>query len=410
MGAGRAQLLNRRRPMRVLAISHYATWGGPINRASCLAPLLRERGIETMVLVPAEKGDAPERLNEAGVKTIQMPLHRMRRTIHPVEHARYFRAFPGEIRSLRKVLREHSVDLVQIYGLNLQGGIAGKLEGIPVVWQLVDVGNPFLLRRLTMPIVLRLADVLMTTGRAVAQAHPGATSFNDRLFVFFPPVDLNRFRSDAALRAAARLELGVRPGELVIGTVGNISPQKDHFTFVEAAAALKKRFAALRFVILGTTLATRREFAAHLLQRAQELGLSPERDITIRNPGTRVPQLAQAFDIFWLTSLWEGLPTAVEEAMALQIPVVATDVGSVREAIHDGVNGCLVPARDPDALVHATLPLLHSEQLRKRIGAEAYSFAAKHFDSRICAEVHALAFERAVANHNAAHHNGWTHP
>ena len=393
--------------MRILAISHYATWGGPINRALCLSPLLRERGIETVVLVPREKGDAVDRLRAAGMETIEIPLHRLRHTLQPGVHAKYVTAFPGEIRSIRRILRDSRIDLVQIYGLgNLQGGIAGKLEGIPVVWQLVDVGNPLLLRRLTMPIVLRLSDVLMTTGMAVARAHPGATSLKDRLFSFFPPVDLNRFRPDPEVRMAARMELGVGPDELVIGTVGNISPQKDHLTFLDAAAALKRKFPTMRFVILGATLSTRRKYSDRLLDRAQKLGLSMERDLTIRNPGSRVSHLVQAFDIFWLTSLWEGLPTAVEEAMALKIPVVATDVGSVPEAIQESVTGYIVAARDKDAVVRATIPLAQDPELRMRIGANAYSFAVKHFDANICAEVHARAFERAVANRTASQRNG----
>ena len=153
--------------LRVLAITHYATWGGPINRASSLAPLLRRRGIETLVLVPQEKGDVPERLRAAGVETIQIPLHRLRSTIAPGVHLKYLTGLTGDIRAIRGILRERKIDLVLIYGLNVQGGIAGRLEGVPVVWQLVDVGNPVLLRMLAMPIILRLADVLMTTGTTV---------------------------------------------------------------------------------------------------------------------------------------------------------------------------------------------------------------------------------------------------
>jgi len=357
--------------------------------------------------VPQEKGDAVERLSAAGVGTIQIPLHRLRRPMQPGIHAEYVATFAGEVGAIRKILREHKINLVQINGLNLQGGIAGKLEGIPVVWQLVDVGGPLLLRRLTMPIVLRLTDVLMTTGMAVARAHPGATSLKDRLFSFFPPVDLNRFKADPEVRVAARTELGIGPDELVVGTVGNINPQKDHFTFVDAAAALKRKFPAVRFVILGAALPNRRKFTARLSRHAQKRGLSLERDLIIRNPGSRVSQLAQAFDIFWLTSLWEGLPTVVEEAMALKIPVVATDVGSIREAIEDGVTGYIVPARDADAVVSATIPLVQDAELRMRIGASASSFAVEHFDAKICAEVHARAFKRAVANSTSFHRTGY---
>jgi glycosyltransferase involved in cell wall biosynthesis len=393
--------------MRTLAVSHYAAWGGPTNGAQSLAPLLRMRGIETVVLLPEEEGDAPDRLRASGVETVQIPLHRLRRTMRPGVHTRYFTKFAGEVGAIRKVLRDYKINVVQIYGLNLQGGIAGRLEGVPVVWQLLDVGNPILLRRLTMPIVLRLADVLMSTGMAVAQAHPGATGFKDRLFSFFPPVDLNRFKADPEIRAAARTELGIGPDDLVIGTVGNITPQKDHFAFVRAAVALKRQIPAARFVILGATVATRREFAQRVSKYAQKMGLCLDRDMTIRNPGARVSHLAQAFDIFWLTSLWEGMPTAVEEAMTLKLPVVSVDVGSMREAIENNVNGFVVPARDQDAMIRTTMTLARDPGLRMRIGAQAHSFAVKNFDAKICAEVHARAFERAIANRPGAHRNGF---
>lgn len=385
--------------MRVLAVIHYATWGGPHNRCLCLAPLLKSRGIELSVLLPDEPGDAPQRFHNAGVETVQIPLQRLRRSFQPSVHARHLRNFSSDVRTIRGLLRERGIDLVLIFGLgNLQGAIAAKLENRPLVWQLIDVGYPMIIRLLAMPVVTRLADVLMTTGKKVARAHPGAASFGDRLVTFFPPVDVELFKAHAERRAAARLELGIGPDQVVVGTVGNINAQKNHASFIRAAAQLKREFPKTCFVILGTTLENRRRFAEGLWRQAEELGLELDNDLIVRNPGARVCDLAQSFDIFWLTSLWEGIPTAVEEAMSLSIPVVTTDVGSVREAIEDGVTGFMVPARDEQALVRATVPLIEMPALRSSIGEQARRCAVQRFHVNICADLHARAFERAMAN------------
>jgi glycosyltransferase involved in cell wall biosynthesis len=113
-----------------------------------------------------------------------------------------------------------------------------------------------------------------------------------------------------------------------------------------------------------------------------------------------VSQLAPALDLFWLTSepRSEGVPTTVEEAMALGIPVVAANVGGVREIVHDGETGSLVPPRDPAALVDATLPLLGDAALRRRLGEAARVRAVADFDLDRCADTHVTAFERAIAH------------
>jgi glycosyltransferase involved in cell wall biosynthesis len=384
--------------MRVLSVLHYASWGGPLNRNSRVAPLLEKRGIHTTVLLPDEPGDGAARLRQSGLNVIQISLSRLRNTYRPIVQARYLAGIAGEVRNIRRILRESKIDLVQVNGFgNPQAAFAAKAERLPVVWQLLDVGYPPVIRKVGMVLVVRMANVLMTTGIKVAQAHPGAMSFGDRLVSFFPPVDVSRFKPDHELRRAARLELGLGTEDLVIGTVGNINLQKDHPTFVRAAAELKRKIPKARFVILGATLPNRVQLAEELNWCAQNLGFHLGHDLIVKNPESRVWVLEQAFDIFWLTSRWEGIPTVVEEAMALGLPVVSMDVGAVGEAVENGVNGFLVPARAIEAMLSATLPLIENPELRTAIGQRARQHAIRTFDVNICADVHARAFEIAMS-------------
>jgi glycosyltransferase involved in cell wall biosynthesis len=389
--------------MRVLSVLHYNGFGGPHNRNMRVIPLLKKKGIHTTVLLPNEPGDAAQRLQAAGIETVKMPLGRPRLTCNPVTHVKFFMALPRETTAIRRVIREHGIDLVQINGFgNPQGTIAGKLEGKAVVCQILDIGYPMAYRIVMMSVLKRLADVLMSTGMAVARAHPGAISFGDRLVTFFPPVDTDLFTSDERTRTAARMELGLALDDLVIGTVASLNFQKNHPAFVRAAAELRRTFPKTRFVILGATRANRQMLQAALARQGEKLGLRIGKDLIIRDPQNKVAQLAQAFDVFWLTSRWEGIPTSIEEAMALRVPVVAVDVGSVREAVEDGVSGLVVPPRDQAALIHATIRLVRDPQLRTAIGESARKFAVDRFDVKNCAEVHTRAFRKAM-DHSLAH-------
>ena len=182
----------------------------------------------------------------------------------------------------------------------------------------------------------------------------------------------------------------------MVGNVSNLTPVKDHLTFIRAAAQLRRVRPDVRFVILGNVWEHRSGYADSLLREADSLGLELDRSLLVREPGSRVAELAPAFDVFWLTSVSEGLPTVVGEAMALELPVVSTDVGAVREAVLDGVTGALVPVGDPAALAEATLPYLDDE-LRRSAGREGRRRAGELYSIEACASAHVTAIERAAA-------------
>jgi glycosyltransferase involved in cell wall biosynthesis len=170
---------------------------------------------------------------------------------------------------------------------------------------------------------------------------------------------------------------------------------KDHATLVRAAGTLHRMHPSTRFVILGSSYEHRPGYVDGLLGEAEELGLEPHRDLILRDPGDRVAELAQAFDVFWLSSRphSEGLPTVLGEAMALGLPVVATRVGSVAEAVGGG--GLLVPPGDPDALAGAAAQLIEDRSGRVATGEEARRWASEKFGLQASAAAHIRAFEIA---------------
>jgi glycosyltransferase involved in cell wall biosynthesis len=390
------------RRINVLSVIHYGTFGGPHNHNLHLVPRLEERNIHTTMLLPVEPGNALERFRNAGIDTVAIPLHRLRAGWRPGVHAQLVLNWRREIRSIRRLIREKSIDVVQINGLpHPHGAIAARAEGAAVVWQVIEGTVPMPLRRIMMPIVKAIANVLMTTGMQIAREHPGAIEMGERLIPFFPAVDVELFRPNRAIRASSLMELGLKPGDKVVGTVGNLYPIKDHLNFIRAAARLHAIYPETRFVILGATYPDFSDYTDSLWREAERVGFVVGRELIHRDAQSRVAELAQAFDVFWLTSKAEGAPTCVEEALALELPVVTTDVGSVKEMIENGINGYVVPPQDPEAIADATIKLFAQPDLRIEMGKRGRAAAVERFDVNVCAEIHRRAFEMAIAHNRS---------
>jgi glycosyltransferase involved in cell wall biosynthesis len=387
--------------MNVLFVIHYPVYGGPHNQALLLARELKRRGVSMTVVLPEGAGDAAKRLRTSGVDVVTIPLHRARATLRPGPLLALGAYLPGEIAAIRRIIRERSIDIVQLGGLvNPHGAIAGRLEGAAVVWQLLDTRPPMAVRRLFMPLVLRLSDAIMTTGQAVARVHPGAATMDERLLPFFPPVDPGRFDPRSADRESARASFGFEANDLVIGTVGNLNPQKGHEFLLQAAGFVRPFHPRLKTLIVGSSHETHREYERKLRRLMERLGLEIGRDVVLAGSLEDVRPALAAIDVFVLSSVprSEGAPTAVEEAMMMTRPIVAADVGAVSELIEDGVTGFLVPPLDPGALSEAILRMADDPRSHASMGALGRERAIALCSVQECARIHLEAYDRALTH------------
>jgi glycosyltransferase involved in cell wall biosynthesis len=208
-------------------------------------------------------------------------------------------------------------------------------------------------------------------------------------------VDPQLFASTPQRRAAARAELSVPGDALLVGTVGNRNPDKQHGALVRAAAMVRARGVDIWVRILGQPSPAHAEYMARVEAEVGRLGMGDR--VSFVDPGTRVPDLLPALDIFALPSRSEGLPTVLLEAMSAQLPVVSTDVGSVRELITAEV-GILVPALEDGALAAAIQRLAEDPELRRRLGTTGRRLVEDRYAIDRCAELYAGAFELALSH------------
>lgn len=390
--------------MRVLSVLHFPVFGGPHNRNAKIGSLLAQQGVESTLLLPEDAVEAAARVEAAGCKTLRIPLARLRKSLRPAEHVRFIRSFGRNIAEIRQIIRRDAIDVVVVNGLmNPHAAIAARREGVPVVWQILDSLPPAFVRRIMRPLLNRYATVVMCTGAKVARDHLGDGKSRMPVVLFYPPVDLRHFDPQLGTRAVARTELGFGDADVVVGNVANVNPMKGHLTFVRAAAAAKRVNPHLRFVIFGQTYDNHRSYTEQLTAEAASLGLRLGKDLQIVNPGTRVAELAQALDIYWLTSepRSEGISTAAEEAMALGLPVISTETGSMNEIVRHGESGFMVAPHDVDAICRHTLNLVDDPTLRDRMGSASRRFALAHFAAEQCAALHHAAYRAACGDKDA---------
>lgn len=223
-------------------------------------------------------------------------------------------------------------------------------------------------------IVSALYPLLSTVQVGVSQAivddlrrHPLARLTSRPIRLISNGIDVQRTLNQ---RSATNLrqELGLTEDVPLLGLVGRLTEQKGIPDALQAFAYLRDRIPSAVFVIVGTGYGYKPQ---DLQARAVELGL--ERSVYWLGARSDVIDIIASLDVLVSASLWEGLPTVILEAMALETPVVATDIPGNRDLILHEQTGLLVPPRNPIALAHAMERLICNRDLARRLAKAAHN-------------------------------------
>lgn len=318
---------------------------------------LRDRGHEVLVACKRNAG-LEAALAEAGIPCRPMRIAGKANLLAPFRLAGLAREFGANI------IHTH------LSTASLWGSFAGKLAGVPVVAEV---------HALNSKACFVFADLIVTCSAGVrdhivAQGVPRARV--EVLYNGLPPERFEGLRPPGELRQ----QLGLRPGQPVLGVVAHLSEKKGHRYLIAALPELRRRFPGLACLMLGEG-ALRPELEA----QAQALGVGG----AVRFLGFREEAVAlmQLMDVVVLPSVAkEGLGVALIEAAFLGKPGVGSDCPGIDEVIVPEETGLLVPPADSDALAAALGRLLGDAELRHRLGAAAHDRAAKLFTLSAMAE------------------------
>jgi glycosyltransferase involved in cell wall biosynthesis len=209
--------------------------------------------------------------------------------------------------------------------------------------------------------------------------------------VIYAPVDTQHYGAGVQFPRARKHSV------VSIGLIANWNPIKGIEYFVRAAAVVRERLAGkLEVVFAGARMANHPDYCQRVDALIDELGIRS----AIRDYGfvLSVAPILADLDVLVLSSTTEACPMVILEGMAAGVPVVATDVGGVRELLlgePERPAGIVVPPKDPAALAEAVLELLRHPEKAARMGQNGRQLAEERFSLSICAQRHLRVYERA---------------
>jgi glycosyltransferase involved in cell wall biosynthesis len=195
----------------------------------------------------------------------------------------------------------------------------------------------------------------------------------DKISVIYNGVELDQYNPNLQISDEIRQSLKISDDYPIVGTIGRLVYQKGLTYFLEAAQYVYSEKQCVRFVIVGDG-----PEKVHLTRLANDLGISHL--CTFAGLRFDIAALLSTFNVFVLSSILEGLPRVVIEAMAMARPIVATDINGVREELIHDKTGLLVPPADPKGLADAILKILNDRNRAERMGKEARKNAERMFD------------------------------
>lgn len=193
----------------------------------------------------------------------------------------------------------------------------------------------------------------------------------DKIVVIYSGIEFGKIKElSLEEQQNFKKQLGIPDKSFVVGTAGRLEPVKGPEFLVEAAKDILSHYPQTYFVFAGDGPLRQR-----LERKAYELGINT--NVLFLGWREDVTRVISVYDIFVLPSLNEGMGRVLVEAMALGKPIVASDVGGIPDLVTHGINGFLVPPKNPERLAEYINILLHDKERRAMMGAEGKARAGK---------------------------------
>ncbi len=355
----------------VLHIDSAKTWRGGQQQVLYLAQKLGD--YHNIIACPPQSPLA-ERAKDAGLK------------VFPVNMRGEWDL--GAVCKLRKIIRKNSIKIVHLHSPHAHalGLLAAKSGGNCKV---------VLSRRVDFPIKKNLpsrlkyskVDGVIAISERVKRVLLADGLSEEKIDVVYSGIDMDRFQDTKGDYLIS--ELALNRNSLRIGNIAALAWHKDHKTLIAAARVVIDEFPQAVFLIAGE--GPLREELEILVKK-----LDLQEKVKLLGFRQDIPEILSIFDIFVLSSSWEGLGTSLLDAFASRVPVIATNVGGIPEIVRDGVNGILVPPGDPKALSRAIISLLKNKDLAGRIAKEGFHLAKEKFSVERMARDTKKIYDRLV--------------
>ncbi|MFH1755308.1 MAG: glycosyltransferase family 4 protein [Candidatus Latescibacterota bacterium] len=313
----------------------------------------------------------------------------------PISRSYNLLAHMASLKALRKLMVREKFDVVHAHTpiASLIGRFAARLCAVPLV---LYTAHGFYFHERMKPLTRRMFVGLEKLGgmftdhifTVSGEDFQSAVSLNiirkDKVEHCGNGVNLDRFNPArfAGERADIRRRLGIADSRPVVSIVGRLVREKGYIELVEAVRFIVQTVPDVLVLVIGGALQSDYDDASHDIMKAvEDKGL--EDNFLFLSFRADVDELLYASDLFTLPSYREGLPVSVMEAMAMELPVVATNIRGSREAVRDGLSGLLVEVGDVEGLAAAITSLLVNDKRRREMGKEGRAIACERYDEKV---------------------------
>ena len=308
--------------------------------------------------------------------------------------------FPAKIRAFKKLLsdvaRVEGVDLVHVHAAHEFVSFVRKvLPHVPIIFHLSahqgSAISKMINYRLSARISRKKADLLIAVSEEEKRIIVGKGFPEERVRIVYNGYEQGEDDDFEQIRRI-KAEHGME-NRLIIGNLGRIHRTKRLHLLIEAFAKGRNRVGDMKLLFVGDGPEMKR-LEAH----AHRLGIGD--DTIFLGFVKRGDRILKIFDIFILPTSFEGCSNVLVEAMAKQLPIIATDIPSVRWMFEDGVSALLFRDDDVEDLTEKLLTLARDQELRKRIGYNAFTTFQKNFNARIMVEKVIIIYRSLFAGKN----------
>ncbi|MGK7876186.1 MAG: glycosyltransferase [Xenococcaceae cyanobacterium] len=349
---------------RICLIQSNPVWGACEEYLTLLANGLIAKGLDITVVYPKSSSLQPMiELFQKGIQQVPLPAH----TFSSLAH----------VGSLCQVLGDIQPDIVHCNDPGLVAMLAATLNGISHRVLTFHTPAQSFSYRLHAKLLQRWVlhqgwQFVVISGANQPILQHQYTIPEKKISVIEHGLEPKKFEIPDTIESI-RAEFGIAPDCTLVGCVARLATQKNHALLLDAYAALPETLKARSHLLLVGD----GELRSTLEQQVARLGLVEQ--VTFAGYRRDIPQLLQAMDIFVLSSNYEGLPFAVLEAMAMSLPIVATAVNGVRDAIIPGETGLLVPPGQVGALGDAIAQLISNPEQCQRMGQASRDRFLRHY-------------------------------
>lgn len=331
-----------------------------------------KRGYGIFVNSPTE-GKFTQLLRERGIKVFNIDTRKTFRLDSAIK--------------LALLIRKEGIGLIHSHtplGGTVLSRLAGCLTGIPVITHCHMPDNmrniplirqyQFLLNWCTsrMHSCVKIIAVSVWVKEQIIKQ--GASS--KKISVIYNGIDLNNNRVRRS-PLEIRKEFGLQTSQKIVGQVSRLCESKGQHILIQAARKVINEKPDTAFLLIGEDLERKGKYKKTLKALAEDLGLRKE--IIFTDYRSDIRDLMNAFDLFVLPSLIEGLPLVLLEAMAEKKPVIATSVAGNPEVVIDGETGTLIPPQEPDKLAEAILYHLNNHGMSEKMGQMGHERVKRFF-------------------------------